>query len=132
MIPVYQTIQDSKHGNCYAACIASILECSLTDVPNFMADGTDKFSTLLNKWLKNKAFTIISINMHRDIPYITESFEEVYSIGTVKSSRFKDGLHAVVCKGFDIIHDPNPDVYPPYTAEILYFDVFIIKRLSLT
>ena len=130
MIPVYQTVLTKENGNCYAACLASILECSLEDVPNFMADGSDEFDNLLNKWAGDTNFTIMSINMHRDIPYITESFKDVYSIGTIQSPRFENTLHAVVCKGFEIVHDPHPDVRPPYTADVLHFDVFIVRDLN--
>ncbi len=36
MTPVYQTIHGPQ-GNCYAACVASILETSLEDLPPYVA-----------------------------------------------------------------------------------------------
>lgn len=35
MEPVFQTMHGEKHGNCFAACIASLLEIPLEDVPQF-------------------------------------------------------------------------------------------------
>lgn len=130
MIPIYQTILDSQNGNCYAACLASILECSLEEIPNFMTCGPDEFNNILTKWLEAKNFTILSVNINRDESFITAMIKDVYSIGTIKSPRFEDALHAVVCKGFNIIHDPHPDVSFPYEEEVLYFDVIIIKDLK--
>ncbi len=34
MKPVYQTRYGEPHGNCFAACVASILECGLADLPD--------------------------------------------------------------------------------------------------
>lgn len=130
MIPVFQTIMDSQNGNCYAACLASILECSLEGIPNFMEKGPDRFDNILTKWLETKNFVILSVNIVRDEPSIIAIMKDVYSIGSIESPRFKDTLHAVVCKGFEIIHDPRPDVSSPYTAEVLHFDVIIIKNLK--
>ncbi len=38
MKPVYQTVLAPPDGNCFAACVASILEMSIEDVPNYTAD----------------------------------------------------------------------------------------------
>src|SRR5688572_4932278 len=35
MIKVSQTITEAGKGNCWAACIASILECDLDKLPNY-------------------------------------------------------------------------------------------------
>lgn len=40
MKPVFQRIYSTTDGDCFAACIASILELPIEDVPNFV-DGTD-------------------------------------------------------------------------------------------
>lgn len=36
MKPVTQTRFGEPEGNCFAACVASILECSLTDIPDLL------------------------------------------------------------------------------------------------
>ena len=51
MMPVYQTVLEPPHGNCLQACIASLFELPLEDVPNFMAYGSG-WRTKYRKFLK--------------------------------------------------------------------------------
>jgi hypothetical protein len=52
MIKVYQTIVDKHHGNCMQAAIASLLELSLEEVPNFNILGHEWFNTFYKFLLK--------------------------------------------------------------------------------
>lgn len=101
MIPINQTIFDNKFGNCYAACLASILEIPLDNVP--FPDGNDNnFWTIYCNWFKSNNACIVTIQKNDFIP------PESYLIGTVKSPRFENSDHAVVIFGGKIIHDPHP------------------------
>jgi hypothetical protein len=52
MKPVTQTIFNAVRGNCFAACLASLLEVEIDQVPNIHdMDGDDWFYPL-NRWLK--------------------------------------------------------------------------------
>lgn len=101
MKPVKQTII-GDNGNCLQACVASLFELELEEVPHFISYGDDW-------WFVYKDFLA-----ERNIT-VTYSFNFVpvgsYYIASVKSPRFKDGTHAVIC-GPDgtIIHDPCPGV----------------------
>lgn len=47
-------------GDCVRTCIASILDCeNVEEIPNFMKDGEDLFSSNLNNWcIENNMFYI--------------------------------------------------------------------------
>lgn len=118
MIPVYQTIFDSKRGNCWAACIASILELSLSDVPNFMdyEDFNEKCDDFLNKYgLYLIAFSV------KDSKVIPQG----YHIIVGNSPRY-DCLHAVVGHNGKLVHDPFPGGGGLKTT--LHYEMFIIRN----
>jgi len=54
---VYQTIlhSDNAVGNCLQACIATILELSIEDVPHFVARKKADWFDKMNEWLLGKA-----------------------------------------------------------------------------
>lgn len=52
MKPVEQTKGGPPDGNCFAACIASVLELELADVPNFVAYGADEWWDRLQDFLR--------------------------------------------------------------------------------
>lgn len=71
MIPVTQTkvvVKNSKgeevvRGNCYAACIASMLELPITEVPNvevfFHINDYPHWYVIMDTWLKSKGWELI-------------------------------------------------------------------------
>jgi hypothetical protein len=50
MIPVDQTVFTVPGGNCFSACVASLLNILLNDVPYFMGDDT--WFDVFSKWLE--------------------------------------------------------------------------------
>jgi hypothetical protein len=61
MKPVFQTIFDSDGGNCLTACIASILELPIDEVPNFAQEHGDNCQNAVEKWLASKGLRFIEI-----------------------------------------------------------------------
>ena len=60
--PVYQTQFGMPNGNCFAACVASILELKIEDIPNFCAIGDENWLQLASNWmLKHAEMRILSI-----------------------------------------------------------------------
>ena len=124
MKPVVQTTFGDGHneglpcGNCVAACIASILELDIEDVPNFvMMDHTGGgfWNLLLNEWLA--PYNLHAYFLDRD-SYISA---DVYCIGMGLTKR---GLyHAVVCLGNSMVWDPYPskDPDPPEFESFMLF-----------
>jgi hypothetical protein len=62
MRPVEQTCFDLKNGNCFAACIASILELPLEEVPNFCGEGFDAPTWFVDfsKWAEERGLAVVS------------------------------------------------------------------------
>lgn len=114
MKPVNQTI----YGNCVQACIASIFEFELSQVPNFMMHGVNDYDydydLILSDFCDRYGLKCLDIK-------IGDNLKELYSIGV--------GLtHTVVCYEGVIIHDPV--VSDRDNDEILSHMVFVVKDPS--
>ncbi len=105
MKPVQQTKLYSKdginNGNCYAACIASLLDLPLWMVPPFEdMFGRDDWRVRVNEWL-NRIFglEIVHIQGHP-----IEELPEFY-IASGKSAR--GVYHSVIYSNGVMVHDPH-------------------------
>ena len=108
MIPVDQTKFGPVEGNCFSACVASILEIPLDDVPQFMAgDWWANFSAwcaarnVVPRYWPCKAWCEST-----DAPFL--GVPTGHSIMTGESPRHPGVLHAVVARDGEMVHDPNP------------------------
>jgi len=109
MKPKMQTLFYDKDGtgNCFEACIASIFEIELKDVPNF--HGINWFGDFL-RWLKLRGYTSYGCLYNENI----ESYKGGvggYFVVAGESPRGKHikGGHAVIYKAGKLVHDPYPD-----------------------
>lgn len=125
MIPIDQTEFSTKEGtfgNCFSACLASILEMPIEKVPNFMtlSNGEDVIKGA-SQWLIQYGFILLHrpILKEGDKPdlfwYHTQQGFDLYYIVTGISPR-KNPLkpdehlkHACVSRMYQIVHDPHPD-----------------------
>lgn len=101
MKPVDQTTFGVPAGNCFSACIASLLEVDIAEVPYFM-DEKD-WVAKLNRWLAPRGLYATCFS------YTPEDIKlwqpGGYCILGGQSSR---GSHAVVGRGREVVHDPHP------------------------
>lgn len=136
MIPVNQTTFGIKEGNCHAACVASILEIPIDQVPNF-AKGNDSeaMHAAFGKWAWEHGQDVLEMYTgYLDGKPLYFCGYQPYVILSGKSPRCDDH-HAVVGRisksgfGFEVIHDPHPDK----TGLPDGFDwiTFIMKRTDL-
>ena len=123
MIPVNQTIFGFENGNCMQACVASVFELELNDVPNFMSEGPDRFHELLLRWCNSKGLTVFDINTGGDCNKI---FKDAYVIVAGPSPRNKDKSHAVIYYNDKMVHDPHPDK-SGIIGDPEYITVFALK-----
>ena len=117
MIPVDQTVFTVPGGNCFSACVASLLELPLSEVPYFMGDAPieepyDWFQGFL-EWLRPLGWWAMCLNLDN------EWRPDGLCILSGKSPR-GDFSHSVVARGrggthFEIKghplvveHDPHP------------------------
>lgn len=108
MIPVTQTLlhdpDNDIRGNCLQACLASIFEDDIENIPHFVEyTGADWFDRM-NRWLiENKQCYILAITDWDKANHIFHG----YSIMNGTSPR---GVkHSVVAYNNQMIHDPHPD-----------------------
>jgi len=98
MIPIDQTKlhSESQKGNCLAASLASILELSIDEIPDF--DG-ERWFFEMEDWLLNKGFELIRWTY---FIHLTS-----YSLVMGKSPR-GNFTHLVVYQNGELVHDPHP------------------------
>jgi hypothetical protein len=87
-----------------SACIASLLELPIADVPYFMGvegEPDDLWKKRIRRWLAPRGLWFV----HFETPRGFKDWPPGYYVLTGRSPR---GMHAVVAKGEKIVHDPNP------------------------
>lgn len=99
MKPVFQTRISPVDGNCFQACLASIFELELGQVPYY---DTASWVSDYNAWLLQH-YGLIMINLFEGVNIIPP----VFCILSGQSPRFACN-HAVVGKGLKMVHDPHP------------------------
>jgi hypothetical protein len=97
MRPVDQTTFGINDGNCFTACLASILEIPLEEVPSFVGAYWDDFLP----WLADRG---LSATLYRSDVYVPPG----YAIAGGRSKRFAGRMHACVAYNGMVIHDPHP------------------------
>ena len=117
MKPVDQTIFEDGRGNCLAACVASILELSIEEVPNFRE--APHAETTMKEWLAERGYSVFRYTVLSPEELTTTFFDTgrgVYVIlggdGPRKNADGRTKQHAVVGVaagyGIKIVHDPHP------------------------
>ena len=110
MIPIMQKYKhrpdDGVYGDCHRACIASILELGIDDVPHFLHDGDqEKAHERINQWFEENELRGISIAYDTyPLTAMKNLNPGMYYILTAMSTN--DVGHAVVCLEDQIVHNP--------------------------
>lgn len=111
MKPVDQTLFGQGVGNCFAACVASILEIRLEDVPNFCGQYAEgKWYAEFIKWLAPRGLAPLT----QQFPGDPDSFMGwvrtcAPNIPWIAGGPTDRGLHCCVYIGDKLVHDPNPN-----------------------
>lgn len=88
-------------GNCLQACIASLFELPLDEVPHFV-HLRDDWMSLLQEWLHERGFYVVRCDAEE-----RRADLHGYSLMFGKSPR-GDFQHMVVALAGELIHDPHP------------------------
>jgi hypothetical protein len=99
VLPVDQTTYGPGRGNCFSACIASILEIPIACVPLFLGINSQ---SRLQRWLAARG---LSATLYRSARYVPPG----YSIATGASPRHVGWMHACVAYDGSVVHDPHPN-----------------------
>ena len=110
MKPVHQTILHAPRGNCFSACLASLLEVGCDDVPN-IHDFGDEWFYPLNKWLLEThrlVLLMITASTYRSALWLPDEVPFIATCDVGGGWR-----HAVVMtyRGMEaiVLHDPLPE-----------------------
>ncbi|MHB1953445.1 MAG: hypothetical protein ACYCOU_06810 [Sulfobacillus sp.] len=123
MIPVDMLwVHDPENGivgDCFRACIASILELPAVSVPHFGAidyasdnttNQTFEYLRELHDWLRPRGLAYMTQVWHGNPP---EYFREIEPFGfdcyhILSGMSHRGFMHAVVARNGLIVHDPHP------------------------
>jgi len=86
-------------GDCFRACIASVLELPIAAVPHFALLGS-RWMIVLHTYLSGLSR---EIEWEDGVPP-----DGIWAIATVKSPRGADLMHSVIWRDGKIVHDPHP------------------------
>lgn len=112
MKKIDQTKFGAPDGNCFAACVASILGLEIEDVPEFQwgEDGKvdeDGWWLRFEKWLRERGWSVMMfpINENTDpLPWIPAGIP-LLTGGKSPRGNF---LHSIVYMSGKVFHDPHP------------------------
>lgn len=149
MKPVFQKVVDPGRGDCWRACIATLLELDAEVVPNFVDnefDGGENCHQACRKWLNERGLFMLDINLkNNDLYSVVDWYflQGAYCIASVPSQRFKGGWHSVVMQlrkidenstRLVVAHDPNK-LNAPYDADVsirrLQFIVPFVPKINI-
>jgi len=91
-------------GNCFAACVATLLHLPIKDVPNFCSLPGD-WMAQANDWAAARGFQFVTVGVGRDWLELAEA-KRVFGILAGNSHRGR--MHAVVWYHGET-WDPHPD-----------------------
>jgi len=105
-------------GNCFAACLASLLGCGLAAIPEF-SDDDEIFAEQL------QCFLLTQNKFYIELKPEDEMLETIFKYGMtfhiVEGTSPRGGRHACVGLNGEIIHDPHPGGTGLTTVEVFGF-----------
>ena len=105
MNPVMQTTHGLNNGNCLSACLASIMEFDISEVPDFR--GAD-WIVDMNLFLETFYLQAMFVSHENALPLIHKFTDEVFYIVTGQNKHCEEyDRHAVVYKDGEAVHDPS-------------------------
>lgn len=128
MIPVHQTLTETGEGNCLSASLASVLELSLDEVPDFVKEHGLNYYHAVNEWLSQFGLMWLRVVVPPDsLPRFRPLPAGAICLVTGHSPRGQ-GNHSIVATIEDgwnvkLLHDPHPSgrgiVGKPWFIEFL-------------
>lgn len=98
---IKQTRLGDKEGNCLEACLASLLELGIDNVP--VCGDKENWFEILNNWLIFE-FGLYMVVMKIRPQFVPKGYHMIWGEGP----RYKDVDHSVVGLHGKIIFDPHP------------------------
>lgn len=117
MIPIIQTKISSKDGsisgNCFRACIASILEIDIDSIPAFEDMEAGKWQIPFMNFLSENGYEFegtgrFGNEFHDNLFKTYEGVDGYIIVGGKSPREWVTRGHAVVYKNGEMVHDPHP------------------------
>jgi hypothetical protein len=136
MKPVTQTKFGHGEGNCFAACIASLLHTSIDDVPNLQGDETWRtYIDRVHEWLSEIGLAYIEVKRGGFETCASDmwGYHLICGDGPRKRETGQIIQHAVVGCAGRILWDPHPsrDGLLPESPTNPYYFGFLMQRFGV-
>ena len=121
MKKVYQN-KFGAGGNCFQACIASIFELSLEEVPDFCNEYKGEvYYEQFVKWLNKRGFSALPVDANDDSGSLNRPNYKG-CILMVGGKNNDDVMHSVIYKDGELVHNPNRKCkgIKPETIDIIF------------
>lgn len=108
MKPVFQTKYGKEKGNCFQACVASLFEMELEDVPDFCNhEPLEEWYESFILWLRDRGFSSIPVKIDKKNNLLRGSrYKDCFLI--VSGNRKEDGVkHSTIYLHNECIHNPH-------------------------
>lgn len=103
MIRVHQTKFGEGAGNCFSACIASLLELPLEEVPFFCADVNWREST--DRWLSPRGYFYMDVTLKGDM---RDELCRFWGYHVISGDGPRGLRHSVIGLAGRMVFDPHP------------------------
>jgi hypothetical protein len=107
VIPTRQTIFGYPHGNCFQACVASITDTPLEEVPHFCDGENENWWSDTKKWCEQNGLVVVNFEWNINLLPTLEAIDDHYIVSG--PSPRGNWLHSVVGYKGKCVHDPHPD-----------------------
>lgn len=91
-----------ERGNCYQACVASLLDLDLDEVPHFLMH--DDWAPRAQAWYAERGLAFLS---YEGNPFANHPLYERFVYFAIGPS-VRGHMHCVLYRGAQLLHDPHP------------------------
>lgn len=118
-------------GDCFRACIASLMSMDAKDVPHFVHDGcTNEVSMQrLNEWLRPRGLFYLEVTELTPEEFELRGIGDAYHVIIGPSPRFPELAHCIVGRRGKFWFDPHPERAGVGKGEVVFG--FIIKTFAM-
>jgi hypothetical protein len=106
-----QRQRDTQTGDCFEACVATILDVELDEVPRYVESNVDMrpYLARLDEWLRPRGLTVVALN--RDTCDASDRLPDFVGTDALWIASLRLGSdavhHAVVMRGSELAWDPE-------------------------
>lgn len=132
MKPVDQTIvpvADEDRGDCFRACVASLMELPIEEVPDFCLHRD--WERRLEEWLAPRKMGYVEVRINGEEAVFSPVPRNILCIISGHTNRHPKRLHAVVARTegrgltWEYLHDPHPaKTFLTVATNIMFFVPF--------